>query len=401
MTLAAAVRIGDSLVRTALWRGERCSWIGPVVGSVWNHSTTDYGALGPDLYDGTAGIAWYLGRLSSSSGERRFRRTAIGAIRHSLAESRNLGRTKRCSFHVGIIGIAFVAVDLARRLDVEDLEREARTCLADVIARGREGCPYDMVTGTAGAIVPALILAQWLRDERLRRFADLIGAQTVKHAERSRAGLSWKSRAEKHRNLTGFSHGAAGIAHALLELYAATGHERYRAAAEGAFDFERSWFDAERENWPDFRSTSVRSHTKRFSYAAYWCHGAPGIALSRLRAWELLADPRCRAEADAAIRTTRSAVIAALESNRGGFSLCHGLAGNAEVLYEASGTAAKDAETLALVNEAARESDSRARSWRPGAPSLFLGCAGVGYLHLRLHDQLIRSLLLLRRERFV
>ena len=35
-----------------------------------------------------------------------------------------------------------------------------------------------------------------------------------------------------------------------------------------------------------------------------WCHGAPGIGLSRLRALELLADDRYRPAAEAAVRAT-------------------------------------------------------------------------------------------------
>ena len=47
------------------------------------------------------------------------------------------------------------------------------------------------------------------------------------------AGLGWVRDARPTRPLAGFSHGAAGIAWALLELAAATGEERFRAARPG------------------------------------------------------------------------------------------------------------------------------------------------------------------------
>jgi lantibiotic modifying enzyme len=56
--------------------------------------------------------------------------------------------------------------------------------------------------------------------------------------------------------LTGFSHGAAGMAAALAKLAQASGESRFADAAQRALGYERSVFVAERGNWPDFRSTT-------------------------------------------------------------------------------------------------------------------------------------------------
>ena len=64
----------------------------------------------------------------------------------------------------------------------------------------------------------------------------------------------------------------------------------------------------------------------------FWCHGTPGIALARLRAYEMTGDERYEADAIAALKTTQGSIESALDSWAGNFSLCHGLAGNAEVL---------------------------------------------------------------------
>jgi len=77
--------------------------------------------------------------------------------------------------------------------------------------------------------------------------------------------------------LTGFSHGAAGMAAALAGLAQATGAQRFADAAQRAVAYERSVFDAERGNWPDFRSNNDANE-----FMLSWCHGAPGILLSRL-----------------------------------------------------------------------------------------------------------------------
>ena len=58
----------------------------------------------------------------------------------------------------------------------------------------------------------------------------------------------------KEEMLTGFSHGAAGIAYALLKLHEATGESSFREAALEAEAYETSVFLPEVSNWPDFRT---------------------------------------------------------------------------------------------------------------------------------------------------
>ena len=101
-----------------------------------------------------------------------------------------------------------------------------------------------------------------------------------------------------------------------------------------AFEYERQWFDPAVDNWPDFRRNPFPSNRGRSPvvFMEYWCHGAPGIALSRLRAFQLLQDETLRSEALAGLRTTSRMIAASLVRNSGNFSLCHGLLGNAGVI---------------------------------------------------------------------
>jgi lantibiotic modifying enzyme len=63
-----------------------------------------------------------------------------------------------------------------------------------------------------------------------------------------------------------------------------------------------------------------------------WYHGAPGVALSRLRAYEMLSDEVCRGEAETAIETTTANLYGNSEMSQTNYSLCHGLGGNSEPL---------------------------------------------------------------------
>src|SRR4029453_9706020 len=99
-------------------------------------------------------------------------------------------------------------------------------------------------------------------------------------------------------------------------------------------------------NWPDLREDSqrVRPPDAPPPCATLWCHGAPGIALARLRAGEPGAGDGFEAEARQALQTTARSIRAELAG--GNYSLCHGLAGNAEVLAE--GTLLLDADAARL-----------------------------------------------------
>lgn len=200
------------------------------------------------------------------------------------------------------------------------------------------------------------------------------------------------------------------MGYALLELGHATDDSEYRRAAEQAFRYERYWFDAAVGNWPDFRERLAPGKRRPLSFATYWCHGAPGIALSRLRAYEVLHDERCKDEATAALQTTREKTESTLRSGIGNFSLCHGLTGNAEVLLYGNQVLGKEwagESTLALdvSSEGIETYAGRGLPWPCGTgfgetPNLMLGLAGIGYFYLRLSEPTVPSVLMLRSEDF-
>ena len=142
-------------------------------------------------------------------------------------------------------------------------------------------------------------------------------------------------------------------------------------------------------------------------FSAFWCHGAPGITLSRLRAFELLKGEVHRSEAAIALAATRDAIAADFARGSGNFSLCHGLAGNADVLLEGTRTLGADWEDARWwayrVATFGIETYATDSGWPCGilggqAPSLMLGLAGIGLFYLRMHDTAIPSVLLLRRS---
>jgi lantibiotic modifying enzyme len=190
---------------------------------------------------------------------------------------------------------------------------------------------------------------------------------------------------------------------ALLELFAVTGEDRHRETAERALAYERHWFDAAAGGWPDLRGVRRREPRGSFRspHEATWSHGAPGIALTRLRACKILGDERCRAEAATALATTAAGLEGALRHHDADFTLAHGLAGSADVLLHGAELLPAGAALARRAGEvgAGRYAGS-IDGWPCGvagglAPALLGGHAGIGVFYLRLSDDTVPSPLLI------
>jgi lantibiotic modifying enzyme len=198
-------------------------------------------------------------------------------------------------------------------------------------------------------------------------------------------------------NLTGFSHGTAGIAWAFIELYNVTKERKYQQAAQKAFEYERALFSSQYGNWPDLReNNNDNTKTQAALYGSIaWCHGAPGIGLSRIRAYELSSDETCKKEAEVAVHTTYNMINQSLQNGQANFSLCHGIAGNAELLIMA-GASLKNKELINFGQQAGlagiNSYTNNSFQWPCGiigtgeVPGLMLGIAGIGFFYLRLFN---------------
>jgi len=200
--------------------------------------------------------------------------------------------------------------------------------------------------------------------------------------------LAWNPHFTSQGPLTGFAHGAAGIAWALLELASQTGDNRFQTAALGGIHYERSLFSVEAGNWPDLRLRDSDSDDKSLEappFALAWCHGAPGIGLSRLCSLRHIDDGATRDEIDTALKTT-------LNQGFGlNHSLCHGDLGNLEFLLQASQMLNDPYWVVQLNRLTAMILESIQRDgWLCGVPlgvetpGLMTGLAGIGYELLRL-----------------
>ena len=384
-----AHRIGSRICRDAIWAGDRVNWIGDSMEFVGNQWKVAHRALSPYLYDGTAGIALFLAALHRQSPERLYRRTAEAALRQACQRLQQ--DPPSVAFYSGNAGVAWVALRAAEYLEAPEWRDTAGRLLDQVRGYQPSEQEVDVISGPAGAI-PAL-LAMDRRSEAVR-----LGEWLLDRSVKSEAGWSWDTLPGNGAHLTGFSHGASGVGWAMLELAQVTGDQRFRHAFDEACRYERSHYDAQQQNWHDLRSDDTLAYAAQANSAPVcgmaWCHGAPGIALARLRAFELTRDAAIAAEARTAVATTARALSEATGA-QDNFSLCHGQCGNAEPLL-LSARLLPDAAWMPVVETVAQRGiemhERKGLLWNCGVnggaetPNLMLGTAGIGYFYLRLAE---------------
>lgn len=391
--LAVARDIASRITTGARWAGSACTW--EAGGS----------EIGGRLSDGSAGVALFLVRLFEATHDGAYLDTARGALVHAVARERGEGAAH--GWYGGTAGVAAVcaalgaasrdagwldeAVSLCRALD--DLEQPPRV--------------HDVADGEAGSILGLLAVHEATADERVLAAARRLGDGLLRKRRAEPEGISWNGHPAVVRNLLGLAHGAGGIGLALLELFRATGDERFFAGASESLRYEDSFYDPAIGDWPDLRHGALAAYldagrlrelreavaADAFEVApvprpsAGWRYGTPGLALVRARFLEITRLERCRAALEHAAARCRERVLApAVEDER---TLEDSVFAAADALLECARVTghAHDAHLAA-------QAVSRARSGEGASPGLLRGAAGIGLLHLRIASPRIPSPLL-------
>lgn len=381
MELARAV--GDALCRRALEYGAYASWIGLTpAGSA--ETSWCLQPLDISLHAGLSGCSFflaYLGVLTGDTAYSTIARKSINLVRRQLERQRAGGLPiLSLGGFSGSGGIIYTLAHLGVLWQDDLLIDEALSLAADVPSAMETDQSLDVVGGSAGTIAALGVLNAVSPSDRLLDIAVLCGEHLLDLQQPQNTGGAWQTDMASSQPLTGFSHGAAGIAWALLRLAGWSKDARFRNAAETAIAYERSTFVTEESNWPDFRR---RSHgpdevNSKPRFCIAWCHGAAGIAMARLDNLPYMDDRATREEIGIALRKT-------VESGFGIDScLCHGDFGNLDIL-----TFAEERIGAPWIHIRKRlMADTLARLAKNGVseaqPGLMVGLAGIGYGLLRL-----------------
>ena len=265
---------------------------------------------------------------------------------------------------------------------------QAATIVDQVIESVSLPHELDVIGGNAGAIPILLSLASESGFERCHDLAIALGEELCRTAVDQCSGWAWKPVAASGSGMgsvphTGLSHGAAGMGLARLRVVRRNWATRLSGNCPWVGCIRRRALRSGTRRLPD-----LRRNLDRPGFARSWCHGAPGIALARLRAGMLDEEFKeiYNAWARIAITTTLGAIEENLVTVRSDASLCHGLAGLGEIVWHA-GQIVDDPtyrDRALELGQALINRHSASEDWPSGVPShgpnpsLMLGTAGIG-----------------------
>lgn len=401
--LGAAVAIATEIQENALWEEDgSVNWIGLTFQYQSKHF--QFQPLGDSLYHGRCGIALFLAALDLVTETQQNRDLILGCLKPGRSLLCHSPAALTCNYldfiglggSTGLGSILYSWVRLGDFLQqpdlIEDALRASNLITPELI---HADTSLDLIAGVAGTILGLLALYHATDDPTVlaRAIACAQHLCQTQIKEEDRAG-GWITLAQK-RPLTGFSHGAAGIAYALLQLYHATDDPTFLQAAQQGIAYEQRVFNPQVGNWPALHLSTEENP----QFMVSWCNGAAGIGLARLGGLDILDTPEIRRDIAIALGTTQNSTEFSIDH------LCCGTMGRIETMLVAAQKLARselmDSElgkATWVVNRAHSEGTYRLfpNIHNPVFNPVFAkGTAGIGYQLLRLaYSECLPSLLL-------
>ncbi len=399
---STALEIAEKITRKAIVASNgSASWLGLEYMAESERSLIQ--PLGHNLHSGNCGIAFFLAGAYKLTGEPEYKKMSLAAlhqVRTAAQQNKNnknlMSERMSLGAAIGMGSLIYALSRISQLVQEPELLEDARL-IADSITPDRieQDTKIDIMDGAAGILLGLLALFEVTQEQAILQKARLCGDHLLKTRTAAKGGeLVWAT--ANDRLLTGFSHGAAGIAYALLRLYQASGQQDYYDAAADGIAFETRLYDAKVKNWPDL----LRSTEAQLVYGQTWCHGAPGIGLARLGGLSVFDNAHIRHDIQAALETTSSLF------NNGLDTLCCGNAGRWDLLLKA-GTSLEETGWIDQAREQAyRTVQQRTLNGYFQLPygmgdrgeifqiGFFHGLSGIGYQLLRGINPTLPSVLL-------
>jgi hypothetical protein len=354
------------------------------------------GNQGTDLFNGSAGVILFYLRLYDYCKAPLYLQACKQAA-DVLLEHDAIRQPQYFTLYTGATGLIYLCIKMYEATNAKKYIDHA-LALVQHFEPGilQQVVQDDFMSGHAGNIFLLTYLHAHTENESVKMLTRSLTDKLIQQARIAPQGLRWGHVKRSYDCLTGFSHGASGIAYALLQAAQYWGDEGLTCLAEQSLHYEMLYYDAAANNWLDLRLTSTHlyeadimdwqaaSFRKYASDANAWAHGAAGVGLSRLYAWQLTRNPSYLQQVNLAVERCLKDVQLL---QRGDFTLCSGYGGPASFLLQGAGILQRPhlrlaAQQTALAAVQFYRQQGVYNTYVPDAnndPGLFSGLAGVGY----------------------
>lgn len=355
-----------------------------------------------DIFNGSSGIALYFMALFEYSGKQENLKIAEDIVNRALKSAEVL-EARSFGFYTGITGVIYTCIRLyelnRKKKYLKAASSLAKTNQENMVNRTVKA---DFLSGYSGSLFVITLLYHHVQSDTILTMIQQMVNRLIQEARISETGLKWDYDRSKSSfdSLAGFSHGASGIAYSMMQVGNYFKNEGLIYLAEQALQYEMQYFNLESDNWLDLRLGSYRlglADAYKWDLNLFlpemkdvnsWAHGAAGIGLARLYAWQISGNKTYLEQC----KTALNRCMADLKKmDRTDFSLCSGYSGMLPFLLKFHQLSSEDLSLelytlIELANDQYEQKGSyntyiSANSFDYG---LLSGKAGIGYMLLQL-----------------
>ncbi|MFD2581711.1 lanthionine synthetase LanC family protein [Pedobacter vanadiisoli] len=359
-----------------------------------------------DLFNGNCGIILFFLELYRFDGNIDHLKI-VGKGMHRILNADAVQHPKFFALYTGLGGVIYTCLKVfevtgntfykGKALELSLIHKQGLT----------EGLSKaDLLSGYSGNLLMLTSLYHHTDDKEVLSMVSLLIDRLITEARISEQGLKWDYSSSKkaYDSMTGFSHGAAGIAWVLMQVaqyFKATG---LIYLAEEALKYEMQYYDSGAKNWLDLRlgphrlnkadvhEWKLQTFLPEMTDVNAWAHGAAGAGITRQMALQLTKQKQYRLSCSSALQRC----LDDLEKlDRTDFTLVSGYCGMIPLLLSHEMKA-----QIVLILDKARMLYQKTNSYNGYVScgcddyGLLSGKSGVGYIILNvLNNKNINSIL--------
>lgn len=307
----------------------RISWLN----MLRSQKTFDLQAMDDNLYNGLSGMALMYLSLWIVTKEKKYKEIATDIMDDIVDRMNALSKDDSkmtIGAFSGISSILYTLLNFYQLTQKRRYKECAKQTLRIIQNRLYDDMNLDVIGGTAGALIVLMRYYELDKEQEVLETAKLCGEFLVQKAIHiNDQEIGWNIPASD-KPLTGFSHGNAGFLYALHLLNQQIQSEEIYNIMRKGIRFENN--NKIHDQWLDLRKNQHRISQQ--TDACKWCHGSPGILISRL-ALQKSEDEWIANQAKKDIEHAFSNLLqCGLKTVGMSKSICHGVIGNALILMK-------------------------------------------------------------------
>jgi lantibiotic modifying enzyme len=261
-------------------------------GLVWPGDPNDPTSTNTTLYAGTPGVVLFLLELHRATGKDEYLRDARAGADYLLGQ---IESAPAAGLYTGVSGIGYTLGEVYRATKDEKYATGVKRVIArlgESAKAVRSGVEWsdvtDIIGGTAGTGLFLLHQSRTLPSQDARALAERAGRRLLDLATPEAGGSKWAMSPGFARLMPNFSHGTAGIAYFLADLYGATKEKAFLDGALAGARYLKAVAKTEGDMCLIFHH-EPEEDGKNLFYLGY-CHGPAGTARLWYKLYQVTGD---------------------------------------------------------------------------------------------------------------